>query len=131
MDVLLVQKIAVATKGFQMKMNDRLNGFVWGVALGGIAAIITGLSMGWVVTATKVNIIANERAQTALIAAMTPICVDKFQRAEGSADKLATLKKINASWERRDFVAKGAWANVGKDANFAVADACAESLNKL
>jgi hypothetical protein len=71
---------------------------------------------------------ANERAQTVLVAAMTPICVNKFRDAEGYAANLAALKGIKASWERRDYVAKGNWAKVGQDSNFAVADACAEAL---
>jgi hypothetical protein len=114
-----------------MKMNDRLNGFVWGIASGAVATIVIGLSMGWIVSGSKADVMANKRAQSALISAMTPVCVDKFQRADGDAGKLAALKQIRASWERRDFVAKGKWANVGKEANFALADACAESLNKL
>jgi hypothetical protein len=114
-----------------MKMNDRLNGFVWGIASGAVATIVIGLSMGWIVSGSKADVMANKRAQSALISAMTPVCVDKFQRAEGYAGKLAALKEIGASWERRDYVAKGQWANVGKETNFALADACAESLNKL
>lgn len=99
--------------------------------MGALGTVIVGLSMGWIVSSGKANVMANERAQTALINAMTPICVEKFQQAEGFAGKLAALKKINMPWERRDFVAKGEWANVGEQANFAVADACAESLSKL
>jgi hypothetical protein len=114
-----------------MKTNDRLNGFLWGIASGAVATIVIGLSMGWIVSGSKADVMANERAQSALVAAMTPVCVDRFQRAEGYAGKLAALKEISASWERRDFVAKGSWANVGKDTNFALADACADSLNKL
>jgi hypothetical protein len=114
-----------------MKMNDRLNGFMWGTASGAVATVILGLSMGWIVSSSKANVMANERAQSALVAAMTPICVAKFQQAEGHTSKLAALKKMSMAWERRDFVAKGEWANVGERANFAVADACAETLNKL
>ena len=114
-----------------MKMNDRLNGFVWGGAVGAIAAIIIGLSMGWIVTGSKANVLAQKRAETVLVAAMTPVCIDRFQRADGSAAKLVALKKIGLSWERRDFVEKGEWAKIGKDSNFEVADACAEALNKL
>ena len=115
----------------KMKMNDRLNGFVWGAAVGAAAATIIGLSMGWVVTGSKAHVLAQKRAETALVAAMTPVCVDRFQRAEGYATKLAELKKISASWDRRNFVEKGDWAKVGKESNFEVADACAEVLNKL
>lgn len=114
-----------------MKMNDRLNGFVWGIALGAVSTVIIGLSMGWIVSSSKANVMANEKAEAALVTAMTPICVAKFRQAEGHTSKLAALKELNMAWERRDFVAKGDWANVGEQANFAVADACAETLSKL
>ena len=114
-----------------MRMNDRLNGFVWGIAVGAVAAVIAGLSMGWIVSSSKANVMANERAQTVLVAAMAPICVDRFQSTAGYESKLAALKEIKAAWQRRDYVAKGNWANVGKDSNTAVADACAETLNSL
>ena len=87
--------------------------------------------MGWIVTGSKADVMAKERAESALVAAMTPVCVDRFQRAEDRARKLAALKEFRAPWERRDFVAKGKWANVGKETNFALAYACAETLNKL
>ena len=112
-------------------MNDRLNGFLWGTAAGAGAAVIVGLSMGWIVSSSKANVMANERAQTVLVAAMAPICVDRFRLADGYATKLAALKDIKASWERREYVVKGNWANVGKDSNYAVADVCAETLNNL
>ena len=114
-----------------MRMNDRLNGFIWGIAVGAGAAVIAELSMGWIVSSSKASVMANERAQTALVAAMAPICVDRFQNADGYALKLAALKEIQAPWQRRDYVAKGNWANVGKESNYAVADACAEALSKL
>lgn len=112
-------------------MNDRLNGFLWGTAMGAGAAVIVGLSMGWIVSSSKANVMANERAQNVLVAAMAPICVKRFQRAEEYAANLAALNDIEASWARRDYVAKGTWANVGKDSNSAVAGACAEALNDL
>jgi hypothetical protein len=74
---------------------------------------------------------ANKRAQAEVTAAMVPVCVERFQRAADYAVKLASLKNINASWKRRDFVVEGDWADVGKDTNYPVADACAEALNKL
>jgi hypothetical protein len=114
-----------------MRINDRLNGFLWGIPLGAGAAVIVGLSMGWVVSSAKANVMANERAETVLVAAMAPICVNKFRDAEGYATNLAVLKGIKVSWERRDYVVKGTWANVGQYANYAVADACAEALNNL
>jgi hypothetical protein len=57
--------------------------------------------------------------------------IGMFQNTEGYATRLAALKEIKLSWERREYVAKGTWANVGKELNYAVADACAEALNSL
>jgi len=114
-----------------MRMNDRLNGFLWGIPMGAGAAVIVGLSMGWIVSSAKASLMANERAQTVLVSAMAPICVTRFRDTEGYTGNLAALKGIAASWERRDYVVKGKWANVGLDANYAVADACAEVLNRL
>jgi hypothetical protein len=114
-----------------MRMNDRLNGFLWGTAMGAGAAVIVGLSMGWIVSNAKANVMANERAQTVLVAAMAPICVNRFRDTDGYTANLAALKGIKASWEQRDYVVKGNWANVGLNANYAVADACAEALSKL
>jgi hypothetical protein len=112
-------------------MNDRLNGFLWGTAMGAGAAVIVGLWMGWIVSSAKANVMADERAQAVLVAAIAPVCVNRFRDAEGYAANLAALKGIKAPWERRDYVVKGNWANVGQDTNFAVADACAEALNNL
>ena len=114
-----------------MKMNDRLNGFLWGTAMGAGAAVIVGLSMGWIVSSSKASVMANERAQTVLVAAMSPICVNRFQGADGYAANLRGPEGHQGVLERRDYVVKGNWANVGKDLNYAVADACAEALNNL
>jgi hypothetical protein len=114
-----------------MRMNDRLNGFLWGIPLGATAAVIVGLSMGWIVSNAKANVMANERVETALVAAMAPVCVNRFRDAEGYAANLVALKGITASWERRDYVVKGKWANIGSDTNYAFASACAEALSRL
>jgi len=96
-------------------MNDRLNGFLWGTAMGAGAAVIVGLSMGWVVSSAKANVMANERAQTVLVAAMTPICVNKFRDAEGYAANLAALKGIkerpaeHGPHQQSDLAAEQAW----------------------
>jgi hypothetical protein len=112
-------------------MNDRLNGLLWGIPLGAAAAVIIGLSMGWIVSSARATAMATERAETVLVAAMAPICVTRFRDTEGYAANLAALKDIKTPWERRDYVVKGKWANVGKDTNYALAGACAESLNSL
>jgi hypothetical protein len=112
-------------------MNNRLNGFLWGNVSGAAVALVFGLYIGWIVTGKQAGEMANNRAHAAVTAAMAPVCVERFKRADGYATKLAALKRIDVPWKRRDFVVEGDWADVGKDANYAVADACADALNKL
>jgi hypothetical protein len=86
---------------------------------------------GWTLggTATKM---ADEAARSAMITALAPICVDKFQRATNATENLATLRKT-ASYEQGTYVEKGGWATLpGSDAsNYSVAQACANMLTNL
>jgi hypothetical protein len=73
---------------------------------------------------------AKERAQTAVVGVLAPICVEKFQHQADAATKLIEFKKVSSSWDRRSLIEKGGWATMpGSDApNSAVATACAERL---
>jgi hypothetical protein len=73
---------------------------------------------------------AKERAQTAVVDVLAPICVEKFQHQTDAATKLIEFKKVSSSWDRRSFIEKGGWATMaGTDApNSAVVSACAERL---
>ena len=53
---------------------------------------------------------ADSTANSAVIAAIAPICVDQFQRSADAADNLTALKKIN-SWQQAACMSrKGGWA---------------------
>jgi Ni/Fe-hydrogenase subunit HybB-like protein len=114
-----------------MKMNDRLNGFVWGLAVAAIVVPI-GLSkgFGWY-TSGQGQTFARQEANIAVVKALLPICLANFQRAPDSTAKLAELKKISTTWARETFVRENKWATVGTDQNSGVIDACAEALFKL
>jgi hypothetical protein len=53
--------------------------------------------------------LADSAANSAVVAAIAPICVDQFQRSADAANNLTALKKINA-WEQATYVEKGGWA---------------------
>lgn len=74
--------------------------------------------------------LAKTRAATAVVAALTPICVDKFRQAVDASANLAEMKKTSYSWDQSKFVEKGGWATMpgSTEPNSAVARACAESL---
>jgi len=74
---------------------------------------------------------AADRAESAVVSVLTPICVEKFQQQADSATKLIEFKKA-ASWDQRALIEKGGWATVpgSERTNSAVASACAEKLGR-
>ena len=75
---------------------------------------------------------ADDRASAAVVAALAPICVDKFQRQQDAAAKLIELKKMVA-WNQASFVAAQGWATMpgsGAPKTLAVARACADLLGR-
>lgn len=99
---------------------------VWGVVVGAVGAMIVGFNWGGWVTGGTANELASDRAETAVVAAYTPVCVANAQRA--GADQLAQLKAAD-SWSRDDFVVKAGWVtNVAEAYREAVAEACAPKV---
>ena|SRR5436853_467500 len=104
---------------------------IWGAVVGAIAIMVIGFSQfGWTLGSTAEKM-ANERAQAAVVAALVPICVEKFQHQADAPAKLAEFSKVSASWDRKAIIEKGGWATIaGSDApNSAIATACAEQLS--
>jgi hypothetical protein len=104
---------------------------LWGAALGAAALSVIGFMWGGWVTAGNAEAMALKRSQAAVVAVLTPMCIEKFQANASAAVKLAELKNIGPSWLRRDYIVNGGWATFGQDRPFELADACAEALNKL
>lgn len=106
--------------------------FVWGLFTGAIALAIGGFTWGgWVSSATAERQAAS-RAETAMLEALTPICVAQFQGNPKAAAALAKLK-TTSTWEQADFVRNGGWASMPGakgDPSRDVASACAEALLK-
>ncbi len=76
------------------------------------------------------NKLAAERADTAIVAVLTPICVEKFTQSGEAIANLAALRKISSSWEQGNFIEKGGWATRpgATSADYVLARACAEKL---
>ena len=116
-----------------MKKFPSLKPGIWGAAIGAAAISVVGFSsLGWTLGSTAERM-AKERAQTAVVDVLAPICVEKFQHQTDAATKLIEFKKVSSSWDRRSFIEKGGWATTaGTGApNTAVATACAEGLGSL
>jgi hypothetical protein len=103
-----------------------------GCMAGAVAFTIVGFSsLGWTLGSTAEKM-AIQRAEAAVVAALAPICVAKFQHQADAPAKLVELNKVS-SWNRRSVIEKGGWATMpGSDTpNSAVARVCAEKLGSL
>ena len=111
-----------------MKIPVETKPVAWGIAGGAVLAAIVGFTWGGWVTGGKAEAEATQRANAAVVVALAPVCVERFQRAPEVAANLAALKKVD-SWSQGEFVEKGGWATVpGKNSPeqvSAVAKACA------
>lgn len=115
-----------------MKFPPETKPALWGVVGGAVALAIYGFTWGGWVTGSTAEKAAKQRAETAVVAALTPFCIAKFKQGADSAVHLAALKKINYAGEQGTYVEKGGWATLpGSDKpNSDVARACAEALGK-
>jgi hypothetical protein len=101
---------------------------LWGMFGGAIAITVAGFAwLGWT-TSSSAETMAKTRASDAVIDALAPVCVERFQRASGATAALAELKKVD-TWSQGDFIEKGGWAAANgappTDQVTAVARACA------
>src|SRR4029453_12629992 len=105
-----------------------------GIAGGAVLAAIVGFTWGGWVTGGKAEAEATQRANAAVVVALAPVCVERFQRVPEVSANLAALKKVD-SWSQGDFVEKGGWATAPgskpSDQVSAVAKACASLLGSV
>ena len=92
--------------------------------------MVIGFSWGGWMTGATANRLAAERADTAVVVALTPVCVENFLQNSDAKANLAVLRKISSTWERGDYLQKGGWATrpgtISSD--YHLARACAEKL---
>ncbi|HTO11489.1 MAG TPA: hypothetical protein VMQ51_07945 [Candidatus Binatia bacterium] len=108
-----------------------LKPMLWGAVLGAVVTMIGGFGwMGWTLGTTAERM-AVERANGAVVIALTPSCVARFMQQPNAAGKLKELQTTD-SWKQREFVEAGGWATPlgDKSPNSELAGACAERLLK-
>src|SRR5512134_986531 len=114
-----------------MKIPIETKPALWGVVGGAVAMAIVGFTWGGWVTGGRSELAATQRADSAVVAALAPICVERFNGATDSAANLVALRKVD-SWSQGEFVEKGGWATLpgsnSPDQVTAVARACATLL---
>jgi hypothetical protein len=104
-----------------------------GIAIGAVASTVIGFSWGGWMTSGTANGLAAEKADTAVLAALTPICVEKFLQNSDAKANLAVLEKISLNWEQGDYLEKGGWATPpgATSPDYHLARACAEKLMQV
>jgi len=113
-----------------MLQGESLTRLLQGIAIGAVASMVIGFSWGGWMTGGTAHRLAAERADTAVVAALTPICVEKFLQNGDAKANLVVLQKISTSWEQGDYLQKGGWATQpgATSSDYHLARACAEKL---
>jgi hypothetical protein len=115
-----------------MKTPIWLKPGLWGAVGGAVAISVVGFSqLGWTTTATAERL-AQEHADTAVVAALVPFCVVKAQQDPDKA-VLAKFQAEQSSYSRSDMVMKAGWATLGteKSPDNALARACSDKLQGM
>jgi hypothetical protein len=112
--------------------RDSLPRLLQGAAAGVVATLAIGSTWGGWVTGGTAKEMVQKGVNTALVSALSPICIDKFQQSADAASNLIEFNKVS-SWQQSSFIEKGGWATMpgGEPANAAVAQACATMLSSL
>jgi alpha/beta superfamily hydrolase len=112
-----------------MQMYEDYKGLAWGAVGGAIALAVVGFSYGGWVTAATAEQMAQQRSDTAVAAALAPICAQQFRQHADASANLAALKKIEF-WQQAAYIEKVGWATMpgSSSPNLAVARSCAEML---
>jgi len=72
-----------------------------GAAAGAVATIVVGFSWGGWSLSSTVDTMAKARSELAVVAALAPVCADKFRALPDVEAKKVALSKVD-SWKRRD-----------------------------
>jgi hypothetical protein len=112
--------------------GESLTRLIQGIAVGAVATMFIGFYWGGWVTGGTAWKMAQRDAKDATIAALAPICVEKFQNQADVEKNLNNLKKISL-WQQASFIERGGWATMpgATSADLGVAQACAEILGNL
>jgi hypothetical protein len=116
-----------------MLHDESLTRLIQGIVIGVAATLFIGFYWGDLVSSGTALKMAQQEATNAVVAALAPICVEKFQSANNAPEKLIELNKLIFVWDRDVFIEKGGWATMpgASSSDTAVARACAEMLGKL
>ena len=112
----------------EMLRGESLKRLLQGAAAGAVAAIFVGFFWGGWSLASTADRMAKQRSESAVIAALAPVCADKFGALPDAEAKKVALSKAE-SWKRRDEFPKEFVTLPGESyPSSALADACSTLL---
>ena len=102
-----------------------------GLAVGVIGTLIIGFGWGGWNLGGTVEKKLETASRTSMVAALAPICADKFERAAKADNDLVVKLAAVDSWQRDSHLMKTGWATFpgGAEPDRGVASACADLLN--
>jgi hypothetical protein len=102
-----------------------------GLAVGVIGTLIIGFGWGGWNLGGTVEKKLETAGRTSMVAALAPICADKFERAAKADNDLVVKLAAVDSWQRDSHLMKTGWATFpgGAEPDRGVAEACATLLN--
>lgn len=81
--------------------GESLKRLLQGAAAGAVAAAFIGFSFGGWSLGSTAERLAKERSDLAVVAALAPVCADKFRAQPDAAGKTAALSKADV-WSRSE-----------------------------
>ena len=84
-----------------MLQGESLKRLLQGAAVGAVATIFVGFSWGGWSLGSTAERMAKDRSELAVVAALAPVCADKFRAQPDAAAKTIALSKVD-SWKRVD-----------------------------
>lgn len=116
-----------------MKIPAWVKPALWGAVVGAIALAIVGFNWwGWMTTSGAEGM-AETYADEAIVAAMTPLCVQRAQAEPDATERMAELAEISSVSQRRRFVTDAGWATLpgASSPDRTLAGVCATQLVEL
>ncbi|HLI12856.1 MAG TPA: hypothetical protein VKY65_14785 [Alphaproteobacteria bacterium] len=119
-----------------MKVPSWVKPGIWGIIIGAIGWwIVLAYGFGWMSAGTAKQM-ADNQAQSAVVAAVTPYCVQRFEQQPNAVTAWKALKKSADNYNQSDFVQKGGWValpgqKLSDDVTGGIANACATQLLAL
>ncbi len=104
--------------------GESLKRLLQGAAVGAVATIFVGFYWGGWSLGSTADKMAKEQSKLAVVAALAPVCADKFRAQPDAAAKTVALSKVYP-WKRAEEFPKEIVTLPGEtDPNSALADAC-------